>query len=53
MDKTKALTKEKNESVKLMWQYANWEWKTIIVLGVLALIYLFGKLGQYIGRLIG
>lgn len=40
------------KNVELMWKYANLEWRFIIVLGVLSLIFLLSKLGSYIGKLI-
>ena len=47
-DLKKEIAQEENRRTKLMWQYASGFWKFIIVLGVIALMYLGFKLGQYL-----
>jgi hypothetical protein len=41
------------ENTKLMWKYANWQWRFIIIWGVLSLMFILWKIGSYIGKLIG
>mgnify|MGYP001585405953 CR=1 FL=1 len=50
----KELKKVQFEETKLMWKHANWEWKSIIILGLITLFYLSYKFGGYIvGKLMG
>ncbi|MBU0460655.1 MAG: hypothetical protein KJ771_07670 [Nanoarchaeota archaeon] len=42
----KELSEKQTQNVKLMWKYANWEWRLIMVLGCLSLFYICFKIGQ-------
>lgn len=44
----KKLEEARMKNVKLMWQYANWEYRIIIIIGYLAIIYLGWKIGRYL-----
>ena len=55
----KELIEKENQNTKLMWKYAPWEWKLIIVLGCLTALYIIikillplsSKLGQDVAEL--
>ncbi|PIN95167.1 hypothetical protein COU53_00645 [Candidatus Pacearchaeota archaeon CG10_big_fil_rev_8_21_14_0_10_30_48] len=45
----KELEKTKLEEFKLMWYYANWEWRIIILIGIGAIIYFIYRLWDIFG----
>lgn len=55
--KTKQLKKELKDSelsdVKIAWQHLNWSWKIVFIIGIISTVWIFYKLGVYIGNLIG
>lgn len=36
------------ENFKKMWHYANWEWRIVLIIGMLNVIYWMFKLGMYV-----
>ena len=46
------VTRIENENIKLMWKYAPWIFKLIIILGCLVGVIIFTKLGFYIRTLL-